>query len=466
MSTIPELLIVVPNSEQNMNKNRNSLCLFISLMLFVACAPEIEIEEIVDLDKNLIEALIDASPTGRMDHYILANEYKYKYLPNQDPQNPITYEKAKLGKMLFFETGLGQEPMYRECQETYSCATCHVPSKGFLPGRIQGIADGAAGFGLEGATREILGPYQEQDLDAQGVRPLSVLNVAYVENTLWSGIFGSDGVNIGTEDKWTGPLAYVNALGYTGLESQNIEGLHLHRMKVNEKVLNDYGYRPLFDAAFPEMPVEERYGDVATSFALGAYLRTLLTTQAPFQSWLKGDRDQMTEDQKKGAMLFFGKARCVKCHKGPSLSSVEFHVLGTADLHEVGGLNTSPEDKRNLGRGLFTENESDFFKFKVPQLYNLKDYATFFHGSSKESIEEVVDFKLRALSENPKVPNERLSSLFQPIELSDEERGQLVDFLTHALYDPNIDRFVPDAIPSGHCFPNNDERSKRDLGCN
>jgi cytochrome c peroxidase len=221
--------------------------------------------------------------------------------------------------------------------------------------------------------------YEESDLDAQGNRPLTVMNVTYMTNTLWSGLFGANDLNVGSEDLWEG-LAAVNHTGYAGLEAQNIEGFELHRLEINDHVLDDYNYRRWFTLAF----------------AMGAYLRTILTNQAPFQDYLKGDQGAITESQKRGALLFFGKAGCITCHNSPSFSSMNFYALGTKDMYEIGGLNTSAEDPRILGRGMFTGREEDMYAFMVPQLYNLKNYVSFFHGSSKSSIEEVMDFKLRA----------------------------------------------------------------------
>ena len=417
------------------------------------------------LDQLLTSKIESASPSGALSHFILAEANDYANIPNQDAQNPVTYEKIKLGQMLFFDPGIAQDARDTSCYQTYSCATCHVPESGFLPGRMQGIADGAHGFGYQGSVREKLPYYQEDDVDAQGARPLSVLNVAYMTNTLWSGTFGSGGINKQTREYWEHGPAEINQLGLEGLESQNIEGLELHRMSINDHVLDDFGYRDLFDAAFPTVEASERYSTKMASFALSAYLRSLLTTEAPFQDYLKGDKEALTEEQKRGAILFFDKARCYKCHNGPSFSSMNFHALGTADLHEIGGLKTTADDKRNLGRAFFTGQVEDMHRFKVPQLYNVKDYATFFHGSSKETLEDLLEFKINATSENDQVPQESLSALFQPLDLNEEEKAQLIDFLRNGLYDPNIDRFVPGEVPSGLCFPNNDAASRKDLNC-
>ncbi|MFK8058357.1 MAG: cytochrome-c peroxidase [Saprospiraceae bacterium] len=436
------------------------------LLLLAACAALLASctkDKLGVSDDNLLALIAEKARSGDSDYFVMPASGDYAALPNQDPSNPVTEEKVQLGKLLFFETGLAQDANTQEANETFSCATCHVPESGFLPGRIQGIADGAIGFGDQGDGRVTLSAYAESELDAQGVRPLTVMNVTYMTNTLWSGSFGAEDKNIGTEASWTGDTE-INHEGFAGIESQNIEGLHLHRMAINDKVLNEYGYAERFDEAFPNTPVAERYTTVTASFAIAAYLRTLLTNTAPFQRYLKGDQDAMFESEKRGAILFFDKANCVSCHSGPSFSSMNFVSLGTKDLYEAGGLNTSADDPRNLGRAFLTGAESDMYRFKVPQLYNLRDYKTFFHGSSKTSIEEVLDYKMTAKSENPNVSDSQVP--LRPLLLSDIEKEDLINFLTYGLYDANMLRYVPETVLSGNCLPNNDPKSKADLGCN
>jgi len=413
-------------------------------------------------DDNLLKLIADKSSTGNADYFILPASGDYAALPNQDPTNTITEEKVRLGKLLFFETGIAQEANSPLGYEAFSCSTCHVPESGFLPGRIQGIADGAVGFGDQGDNRVTLSSYAESELDAQGVRPLTVMNVTYMTNTLWSGSFGAEDKNVGTESFWVG-AAEVNHTGLAGIEAQNIEGFELHRMSINEKVLNEYGYAQRFDEAFPNVPVAERYSEVTASFAIAAYLRTILTNEAPFQRYLKGDEGALFESEKRGAMLFFDKANCVSCHSSPSFSSMNFVPLGTKDLYEAGGLNTSADDPRNFGRAFLTGRAQDMYRFKVPQLYNLAQYKTFFHGSSKTSIEEVVDYKLVAKSENPNVPTSDVP--LRPLNLSAQEKKDLINFLRYGLYDRNMNRYVPEEVLSGNCIPNNDAMSKEDLGC-
>jgi len=304
-------------------------------------------------------------------------------------------------------------------------------------------------------------------MDVQGVRPLSVLNVAFVENTTWNGRFGSTGVNVGTEDRWElDPELHVNEEGFAALESQNIEGLEVHRMEITEEVLDDYGYRKYFDAAFGTEEEVERYSKKNAAFAISAYLRTLLSNEAPFQEYLKGNKNAMTEQEKRGALVFFSDAKCYHCHREKNLGANEFYALGVNDLYQTGvAFNTSAEDKRNLGRGEYTGDSFDNHKFKIPQLYNLADAPFYFHGSSKYTLKEVVDYFNDGVPENENVPVEQIARQFKPLNLTTQQVEDLTVFLETGLRDPNLNRYVPERVLSGNCFPNNDLFSQIELGC-
>jgi cytochrome c peroxidase len=441
------------------------LLLAISAVALFSCKHD-PIDGSTVIDNDLQALLRSTSPTGEKDYYILPTSTELHLLP-QDPKNPLTWQKVELGKMLFFETGIGLEPNDPSAVGTYSCGSCHIPSAGFLPRRPQGIADGGIGFGLEGEGRQMSPVYDEYELDVQGARPLSVLNVAYVTNTFWNGQFGGNNVNEGTEHLWDAdPVLEVNKLGYFGLESQNIEGLEVHRMLVNKDIADTLGYAPYFDRAFPEFDESERYSNLTASLAISAYLRTLTTSEAPFQKYLRGNHGAMSEQQKRGAMLFFGEARCYYCHKSPALQSNEFHAMGVKGMYQQDNpLATDKSDPRNLGRGGFTQDVADYYKFQVPQLYNLKNAGFYFHGASKTDLRDVIEYKSKAEPENPDVPVSQISSRFTRLDLNEQEIDDLTEFVKNGLYDPNLDRHVPPFILSGNCFPNNDPMSKVHLGC-
>lgn len=443
---------------------RNFILLGFSLFVLASCTSEKTADP---LDVTLQRTMRRLSPDQSLDYYKVPHHEDLANIP-AGIGNPLTPEKVELGKMLFFETGLGVDAINHSGKQTFSCATCHVPNAGFLPGSSQGIADGAAGFGLNGEARHIRDDYTEDQIDAQGARPLSMIGVAYVQNSMWAGRFGARFNNVGTEHVWgiSDDGTEHNFTGLDGLEAQNIEGTHTHRMRATEYVLDSMGYREMFNDAFYDWPVNARYGREAMSFALSAYIRTLMPYEAPYQEWLRGNEDAMTEQMKRGALLFFSDAGCYRCHNGPVLNGNTFKAVGVNDLSDIGGLATSEDDDRNLGRGGFTLEDDDMFAFKVPQLYNLKNAGFYFHGSSHTSLRDVVDYFNNGVPENPRVDQRYISPFFHPLDLTEQEVEDLTEFIEHGLYDPNLQRYVPEEVLSGFCFPNNDAESQEDLGCN
>ncbi|MFZ1677236.1 MAG: cytochrome c peroxidase [Saprospiraceae bacterium] len=450
-----------------MKRGATFILFIVAFIYFVACTHDANL----DIDSQLTKLLNENAINGTYEHYIMPESNDYANLPNQDVKNPITASKVQLGKLLFFETGIGLQPKYPVSMQAYSCSTCHIPSRGFTAGRFQGIADGAIGFGDHGEGRNKNPLYTGDEVDAQGARPLAVINTTYITNALWAGTFGSYGVNKGTESVWhQDTLVEINFQGLQGLEANNARALTVHRQVINKAVTDSLGYTAMFDDAFPDIPVSERYSRMTGSFAIAAYFRTILTNQAPFQKWLKGDLNAMNEHQKEGAVLFFGKAGCVRCHNSPSLNSMPhtFFSVGVKNESETGNkvFRTDRTDKRNLGRGGFTGVREDIHKFKVPQLYNLKNFGFYFHGASKNSIREVVEYFNAGIPENKEISPTELSPLFQPLHLTAEEVDNLVEFLEYGLFDPDLERYAPTSVMSGNCFPNNDLQSQIDMGCN
>ncbi len=434
--------------------------------LFQSCSKDITFEN-DQKDKELKRLLSSASPTGNYDYYIVPEGTEELSDIPQDPLNELTKDKVELGKLLFYETAFATDAIRSSGMGTYSCASCHIPEAGFRPGAPQGVADGGTGFGINGENRIRNGEYKEDQLDVQSARPLALINVAYVTNTFWNGQFGGTGVNTGTEHLWEQDEALErNHLGYAAIETQNFEGIKTHRINVTKPLADRYGYTEMFDTAFPEVDEAERYSQFTASLAISAYIRTITSAQAPFQNYLRGDDQAMSEKEKKGALLFFGKARCTNCHYEKNLGSMEFHALGVKDMYQRASFNAFETDRRNLGRAGFTGEDDDLYKFRVPQLYNLVDAPFYFHGASKLSLSEVIDYKVAARSENPNVPDSRLSEKFNPVDLTKEEKEALISFISVSLRDPDLVRYKPDRLLSGFCFPNNDYQSKIDLGCN
>lgn len=418
-----------------------------------------------NLDLTLEDAIMAASNNQGNSFFKLPESTNYIDIP-QDINNPITPQKVELGKLLFHETGLGKDPMMDEGMETYSCASCHHADAGFQAGKRQGIGDGGIGFGSFGEMRDINPLYTADMLDVQPIKSPTAINVAYQKLMLWNGQFGATDQNIGTEAQWTaGTPKETNNLGFEGVETQAIAGLSVHRMVVDEQIVTDLGYKDMFDAAFPDINPSERYTLETAGLAIAAYERTLLANEAPFQLWLNGDYNAMSNNAKRGAILFFDKAQCVSCHSGPSLGSMEFAAIGVKDL-DGAGIFTTVDEATQKGRGGFTLNPEDDYKFKVPQLYSIKYNGFFGHGSSFNSIKSIIEYKNNGQKENSMVPDSALDSRFVPLGLTEEEINLLTIFIEEALDDNNLGRYTPETVMSGNCFPNNDSVSKDDLDCN
>lgn len=444
-------------------KNKLIGAIAITAILY-SCSTDILIS--TEDDMALQRALRASSPTNDELYYSLPTEGELHLIP-QDLRNELTPEKVELGKLLFYETGFARAAEKTSGMGTYSCSSCHIPEAGFRANQPQGVADGGIGYGINGSTRLRNPEYQESELDVQSARPLSLINVAYVTNTFWNGSLGSEGPNEDTQDVWDlREDTRRNSLGYDGIETVNFEGLFTHRILIDSISVDQLGYKQAFDEVFDNIGTQNRYSNFTGSLALSAYIRSITSYEAPFQQWLKGEKGAMTQEMKNGALLFFGKANCYACHYEPNLGSQEFHVLGVKDMYQRPSFNTSSTDRRNLGRGGFTLREEDYYKFKVPGLYNVGDSPFYFHGASKNSLEEVIDYKSQAQSENVNISQELISDKFRPLDLTVREKEDLITFIRYGLRDPDLLRYKPESVLSGQCFPNADSKSIRDIGCN
>ncbi len=417
-------------------------------------------------DKQRLEDSLRAALTAQsgglgLSAYVMPDSDDYDAIP-QDPQNPITAEKVKLGQLFFHDNRFALDG-FSDQQPSWSCSTCHTVATGFKPGVPQGIGEGGAGIGVE--RRLVFGfdPLADDGAvnkpDMQPVAVPSMLNVAFQDVVLWNGQLGNSSngiVNSSLADNILVPPnqpANVNVHQLAGIESQAIVGQSVHRLRfTHDSPLQSIPeYQSLWNAAYPGGSV-----DIAVDVgkAIAAFERTLFANQAPFQRWLKGDSNAMNESELAGANLFFGKAGCSECHQGPALSSrvganesEMFFAIGFADFdNNKVAVHGIIEDNARLGRGGFTQRTEQNYQFKVPQLYNLADANIFGHGASFTSIKAVVEYKNQAVPQNADAAV-NLDARFQPLNLSIREVNELTTFLTTALRDPNLARYFPRQLP-------------------
>ncbi len=220
-----------------------------------------------------------------------------------------------------------------------SCATCHLPDtdKGFGDGLAR--SKGAAGKRL---TRNTQG----------------LLNVAFYPVLFWDGRAKS------LEEQALGPIVNPNEM------NQNLD-------KLEDELNAVEGYVVQFHDVF-KSPVTRD----GIAKALAAFQRTLISRDSPFDKYLQGDKEAMSEQAKRGLELFVGEADCVRCHSGPLLSDGNFHRLGVSF--------------RDSGRAAVTGKKDDRHMFRTPTLRDVARTAPYMHDGSMKTLEDVVFFYLRS----------------------------------------------------------------------
>jgi cytochrome c peroxidase len=423
---------------------------------------------------DLLLAIESGSLTNSIDFYLLPDSDDFENIP-QDPMNPITAERVEVGRFIYHDPAFATEGVALRAK-TWSCASCHNARAGFKSGMTQGIGEGGEGFGVKGEARVWHdASIETQDADVQPVTSPTILNVAYQDVMLWNGALGNsiNGIiNAGIDPDrlmTEGTPKEANLQGFSGIETQAIAGTGVHRIGTFPPELEDTEYYDLLLTAFPQY-TSGQLGQSATA-SIAAFERTVLANKSPFQLWLRGDEYAMTEQQISGAEVFFGNGGCTGCHQGPAFSSPVgatadqvFFAVGFNDLDINNDIIGEVPDGVRLGRGGFTGDSLDNYKFKVPQLYNLADTNVFGHGGSFSSLREIVEYKNNAVAQNEASTNQ-LDYRFSPLGLTEEEISDLVVFLEEALRDPDLRRYEPESLPSGLCVINNDPTSRSDLGC-
>lgn len=225
-----------------------------------------------------------------------------------------------------------------------------------------------------------------------------------------------------------------------------------------------------FNRAFPTVPANQ-LGFQHAAVALAAFETQALTRiDTPFDRYLRRNDDAMTAEQKRGALLFFGKASCSTCHNGPQIGSGNFVDIGVPQIGPGGTM----EPPLDLGRGELQGNEFYRFAFRVAPLRNVELTGPYFHDGAYSTLDAVVkhynDVRLSLTGFDPSqlAPDvqalyhgdagtiasvlERLDfRLQQPLKLTATERSELVAFLK-ALTDPtarDLSALVPASVPSG-----------------
>jgi cytochrome c peroxidase len=241
---------------------------------------------------------VDIPPQTDQSVDQLRNEYRRPQVIPFPKDNPYTVEKANLGKKLFFDTRLSAANLL-------SCGACHNPAYGFGDGQPTGV-----GHGMKSLAR----------------RSPSIINSAYGLIFMWDGRAES------LEEQALGPIR------------ADVEmNLPIDQLLQRLKGIPEYG--PLFEAAFPKQSITPQ----TIAKAIATYERTVVSGRAPFDEWIDGDDKAISEDAKRGFLVFNTKGKCSACHSGWKFTDDSFHDIGLAS-EDIGAVNSCPASSRWNGR--------------------------------------------------------------------------------------------------------------------
>jgi cytochrome c peroxidase len=219
-------------------------------------------------------------------------------------------------------------------------------------------------------------------------------------------------------------------------------------------------YRALVVDAFPAItPDSVKITHLGN--ALASYIRVAFELeQSPWDHYVEGNLSALSPDQKKGAILFFGKGRCVVCHSGKQFSDFSFHGLSVPQLGV--GKHTRHID---YGRAAATSRGEDRFLFRTSPLRNVMETGPWGHSGVFSSVEAAIRHHTNPVpilyAAQERDPDEaayagRLLAARSPLlaempPLTNDDVGLLIEYLRTLSSDTVMsDReAVPKHVPSG-----------------
>lgn len=272
------------------------------------------------------------------DPLMQAAQAQFKPLPRsakEVPGNDATAEQVALGAMLYHDPRLSGS-------HALSCASCHNIGLG----------------GGDNASTSVGHKWQEGGRNAP-----TVLNAAFNFAQFW------DGRAKDLHEQAGGPV--VNPIEMDSPKEH-----------VAEQLKSIPGYASAFSKAFPGKQDAITMDNVQT--AIAAFEKTLITPDAPFDKYLRGDAEALSPRQKEGLKLFMDKG-CAACHGGINMGGAMYAKFGVAA--DPGAQYRPLGDK---GRMAVTGDAADEYSFKVPTLRNVALTAPYFHTGSVWDLKEAV----------------------------------------------------------------------------
>jgi cytochrome c peroxidase len=131
--------------------------------------------------------------------------------------------------------------------------------------------------------------------------------------------------------------------------------------------------------------------------AIGEYERSQIFVDNPWKDYVAGNKSAISEDAKKGALLFFrtsaqGGANCAACHSGDFFTDEKFHVIAMPQIGRGKGNGTTGDD--DFGRFRETGVAADKYAFRTPTLLNVEVTGPYGHAGGYTTLTDVVKHHL------------------------------------------------------------------------
>ena len=392
----------------------------------------------------------------------------------------IDRQLADVGRLLWFDPIQG-------VNDDNSCGGCHSPTHGF--GDTQPIAIGIDNNGIVGPGRR--GPRNQR-------RSPMVINSAFYPTLMWNSRFNApSGSPFDNSRGFVFPDPEGRTLSYLPHlltaqafipPTERVEAAGFHfpggnnelRGEVVRRLNADRNYRQLFTRVFPHVKAGRAitFDDVAR--AIAEFEFTQVYADAPIDRYARGVDNAMTASQKRGAVLFFGRAGCVTCHAVSGQSNEMFsdfrqHVAGVPQITSsfTNMVFDGPGANEDFGLEQSSGMAADRYAFRTSPLRNVALQPAFMHNGAFTKLEDAIRFHLDAAGgaatytmaglpadlQGPPGPMQpvldRLDPrLRTPVTLDDADFASLVDFVRDALLDPaarpqQLRRLIPEKLPSG-----------------
>ena len=296
--------------------------------------------------------------------------------PTYPVNNPFKEEKEKLGRILFFDPRLS-------ASKQIACASCHDPELGWGDGKRL-----AYGHDRQNGKRNAM----------------TIINTAFYKKFFWDGRANS------LEHQSGFPVA------------DHVE-MNMDLAGMVKNIVQIEGYKPLFAAAFgsDEITLDKIQKAIAT------FERSVVSTNSRFDSFVKGNKAALKDEEVIGLHLFRTKARCINCHNTPLFSDNKFHNDGQALL------GSKFED---LGLYNVTKDLKDVGKMRTPSLRETNITGPWMHHGNFPSLKDVIEFynlgnpiaQQRNLKVNDSLKAPK-SIMLKKLNLTLTEQAQLEAFL-------------------------------------